>query len=125
MNVFKGQPPYPPHRCAVFTYRNGTDPETRFIDTGVDFEVGAGFERLYLSEAAVKDMSREFGHPSADEHATALAENAALKARLEDLEADMKEYDRRFQAIDILESADFRARRKAGRPPKQPTQKAA
>lgn len=118
MQIVKGQPPYPPHRCAVLRYRNGTDPEGRFIDTGVDFEVGAGYERLYLSELAVREMSELFGHPTADEHTLTQAENEALRARVADLEADIKEYDRRFTAIDVLESSDFRARRKAGRPPR-------
>lgn len=122
MQVVSGQPKYAPHRCAVLPYKNGVDsPSERFIDTGVDYQVVGqkNDERLYLSEQAVREMARILGHPTAPEHARAVAEVAAYRAENERLQEELREYDRRFEAIDVLESADFRARRKAGRPPKQ------
>lgn len=125
MEVTTGQPPLYPNGCGVLPFPHiNSDPNMRYVDTGVDFIQGGQIERLYVSEPAVKEMSRVLGHPTNSEHTRVVAENLALKSRLEDLEEEMKEYDRRFEAIDVLESADFRARRKVGRP-KQTTAKAA
>jgi len=128
MHLVQGQPPMHPHRCGVLPQlvNVAVDPNTRYVDTDIDHDILGGLrERLYVSETAVKEMARVLGHPTNAEHIRVLAENEALKTEIADLREEMKEYDRRFQAIDILESADFRARRKVGRPKSTPTQKAA
>jgi hypothetical protein len=105
-----------PHKCAVIPFL-GEASGHRFIDTGIELE---GFEnRVYVSEPAVKDMGKMLGFPSLEEH-------EELKSRVEELERELaltrdqlEDADSRLDAIDLLESANFTARKKPGRPRKE------
>jgi hypothetical protein len=103
-----------PSHCAVFPFR-AEDPDG-FVDTGSELP---GFDnRVYVSAAAVREMAKLLGFPSPEEHSRVLGELERLRGEVERLEGEVREYDRRFEAIDVLESADFRARRRVGRPRK-------
>jgi hypothetical protein len=54
-------------------------------------------------------------HP--DAHATVTSANAAARAEIDRLAAEVMDLRAKFDAIDVIESEGFRARRKAGRPP--------
>jgi len=49
---------------------------------------------------------------------------AGLEARVEELELELAEADKRIEAIDVMESAGFTARKRPGRKPAKPKAKA-
>lgn len=108
-----------PSRCAVLP-SIGSSHELGFIDTGSELPgKGDAFDcHVYVSVVALREMMRVEGYPM-PEDVQALSdrldeletENAALVAERDDLAA-------KFAAIDMLASADFRARNKPGRPKK-------
>jgi hypothetical protein len=105
--------PIRPGRCAVLPQIAGTHPQG-FIDTGSEMP---GFDNhVYVSVVAVEQMARLLGWPSpAEQHDLAEAKRS-LEAELTRVREELAEADRVLQAIDTLESRDFRARRKPGRP---------
>ena len=72
---------------------------------------------IEISVAGVKEMAKLIGLPSREEHVETLAELESLRKRNAELEHECNRYEEAFSAIDVLESSDFRARRKAGRKP--------
>jgi len=125
VEVTTGQPPLYPNGCGVLPFPHiNSDPNMRYVDTGVDFIQGGQIERLYVSEPAVKELSRVLGHPTNSEHIRVVAENVALKDELERVTEERDQLRQEINAIDYLGSKDFIARRKVGRP-KSTTAKAA
>jgi hypothetical protein len=103
------KPNFAPYKCAA-TLR-GEDREG-WIDTGIQL---TGFDpHVYLSFAAVKTAAHLVGFadpaPLHDRIAELERENA-------DLQLQLREADKLVDAIDVFESAGFRARKKPGRPP--------
>lgn len=104
------RPILPPGRCAVSL--SDTDPQG-FIDTGLtltDFD-----PRVIVSVSWVKTTAKKLGlvEPEGD------ASNDELfreNARLRDENAQL---NRELEAIDVIESRGFTARKKAGRPRKR------
>lgn len=105
------QLPCPPYSCAVFPQQN-KDAEG-FIDT--QNELTGWHDRVYISGAGQRAMNRERGWPSPEEHDEALERIAALTAELERERSEREGLQERFDAIDVLASADFVARKKPGR----------
>lgn len=114
---FVDRPHLAPHVCAV-TLRGATDESVKqWIETDVNL---TGFEpHVYLSDIAVREAARLLGYGSPEDV-------ASLNERIEDLERELsltkdqlEDADRRLEAVDLLESAGFRARKKPGRPPKE------
>lgn len=68
--------------------------------------------RVYLSVSWIEECARKLGMEYASE-----SESAALEARVEQLEAELADADKRLEAIDVMESAGFTARKKPGRKP--------
>jgi hypothetical protein len=105
-----------PHRCAVIPFV-GSD-ESGFIDTGSEME---GFDNhVYVSVTAVKEMARMIGLPSKAEYNQIVAEANNVARQLEDMAADLADARRELDAIDVIESADYREfkrRKRTGRPP--------
>lgn len=101
-----------PQRCSVIPYI-GPSSGHRFIDTGQDIDQ---FHRLYISEPAAREMAEMVGMVPRGELKQAQAEITRLLAEREQLKAEVRELERVTQAIDVLESKDFRARKKPGRP---------
>lgn len=86
----------------------------RFIDTGSHLTDGF-HDRVYVSETAVLEMARMLGQPSKGEHREATDRVKALEAQLLEATAELVDLREKFSAIDVLASADFRARKKPGR----------
>ena len=105
-----------PGRCAVIPTIPGTHPEG-FFDTGSELP---GFDNhVYVSLVAVKEMARKINWVSPATYQEALDQIEALERQIRDAEADLRETQQFMDAIDVIESRDFRARRKPGRPKKQ------
>lgn len=105
--------PIRPHHCAVIPHLGANHPDG-YIDSGN--EITAIDPHIYVSVVAVREMARVIGDPSREEHADALARIERLEQELEATKNALAEADRLVEAIDVIESRDFRARKKPGRP---------
>lgn len=105
-----------PHHCFVFPHL-GANHAKGFIDTGNDLTCID--PHAYLSIEAVEQCAQFIGYPTREEHAAAVDRVAVLEAELAQVRAALDEADRVIEAIDVIESRDFRARKKAGRPPRK------
>lgn len=102
---------FAPHRCAV-TLR-ADDPDG-FVDTGT---VLHGWDpQVYVSYQGFKHLCKAFDSPTREEATVLREEVTVLRAEVDRLTAELGEERRVTDAIDVLESKDFRARRKPGRP---------
>lgn len=117
MNFIEYLPPGSP-ACAIIPGRQKDD--RGFIDTG---RVLVGFDQpVRCSYEGVKQMALKFGFVEGEVH-EALREELTdriheLETQLADLEEENRHLDGYVDAIDVLESANFRARHKPGRPKK-------
>jgi hypothetical protein len=75
--------------------------------------------RVYLSVSWIEECARKLGMEYEDDRKA-----AALEARVEELELELAEADKRIEAIDVMESAGFTARKRPGRKPAKPKAKA-
>jgi hypothetical protein len=104
-----------PGTCAVIPGR-ATDPEG-FVATG---HIVPGWDpEMTFSAAGIKQLANVIGLPSKEAHQALKEERDVLQARVEQLEAENEELSRFADAIDTIESRDFRARKRPGRKPKQ------
>ena len=105
-----------PHRCAAIPFIGGND-KLGYIDTGSELD---GFDNhVYLSVRAVHEMANLIGRPTLEQFREVVDSNIAFSERLDEVTRERDELQARFDAIDVIESADFRARRKTGRKPVQ------
>jgi hypothetical protein len=78
-----------PARCAVFPQYGGRNPQVGpYLDTGVTNITG---ERIYLSRAAVEMAAGSLGMTRRGDETGLAAENEALRARVEALEAEAEQ----------------------------------
>lgn len=101
-----------PHQCAV-TLRGASQSE-RFIDTGQN--VICRDPHIYVSQEGAESIARFLGWTSPDERAELEEHIETLEHANTDLNLQLAESDKFINAIDVLESAQFRARKKPGRP---------
>lgn len=101
--------PNPPHKCIVSGFSDGP-----FLDTGVESPYIEPW--VYLNVQVLKDMAKVVGMVPEEDLAAVNELNAELESEVERLRTELFEQDTVIQAIDTMESADFRARKKAGRP---------
>jgi hypothetical protein len=104
-------------RCAAIPYIGQAYGERIWFDTGS--EMMGPDDHVYLSGTAVKECARMIGWAPPGEVRQLQAELAGVRAELAQALDDLAEQRRRWDALDVIESADFRARKKAGRPPKE------
>lgn len=109
-----------PRRCAVTPSIGYTHPKARWIDAA---EMHGFDNRVYVSDIGCKELMRVFGFATPEQHAETVRERDLLRADLETARKALEELQTRFDAIDVLASADFVARKKPGRKPA--TEKAA
>lgn len=105
------RPTFAPAKCVVL---GKADDPVGWIDLGNIASVQPD-PRAYLSHGGLLTAARLFDYdiPALVELPGRIAE---LEAELEQAQAEL-ELERQFhQAVDVIESADFRARRKPGRP---------
>lgn len=106
-----------PMRCAAIPYIGQSYGERVWFDTGSEMQ--GPDDHVYLSGTAVKEAAAMIGWVSPGEHRLVKAELAGVNAQLEQERRRVLELQRRIDAIDVIESEGFRARKKAGRPPKE------
>ena len=88
------------------------DPEGFF-----NFQIDNQFaDPVYCSATAVKEMAGKLGWASPDVVERQAEENATLRARVEELEAELAEADRFQQNIDGLTRSGYMVKRAPGRP---------
>jgi hypothetical protein len=103
-----------PAHCAAMPHLGPSATNVRWIDTGSSLE--GWQDRVYLSSPAIETMWALLGHPSLRDIEELQAENQRLRDELAAASALADQASAALRAIDALESADFRARKKAGRP---------
>ncbi len=109
-----------PHRCAVIPYI-GSNSDQGFIDSGSEMD---GFDQhVYISVVAVKEMARLIGLPSKEEYNRIVAEANSLARQYDELSDELDAAKQELDAIDTLESSDYREfkrKKRTGRPPGRP-----
>lgn len=102
-----------PSRCAVTGITEGP-----FVDTGHWGQDRAGTaERRYLLVSTVREAAGCLGLVEPD---SAVSEELeSVRAELEAARVELDKARRFIEAIDVIESADFRSRKKTGRPRKE------
>lgn len=104
-------------RCAAIPYIGQAYGERIWFDTGSEMQ--GPDDHVYLSGTAVAECAKMIGWVPPGEIRQARAELAGVQAALEQERRNALELQRRLDAIDVIESEGFRARKKAGRPPKE------
>ena len=95
-------------KCCVTAHTDeGAGP---YFDT--NFTTASG-ERIYVSREGFQKMAEEF------EGQLRAAEAVELRERIAVLEEENQELSRQFDAIDILASKGYQARKRPGRPAKE------
>lgn len=103
----------PPHRCG-FTLR-GEDPEGFYVG-----EVLSGWDpTAAISISYARSLARELGYIHPDEHQSVVDAHARAIEDIFRLTEEKQALEARFDAIDVLASAGFQARKKPGRPVNQ------
>lgn len=112
-----------PHHCAILPYVGNSNVRRFFVDTGTELQ---GFDNhIYLSDVGVEAAAQLIGYPSLSEIGQLKRQLDEALERAETAEAERDELQKKFAAIDVLASADFRARNKPGRPKQTKTGAAA
>lgn len=86
-----------------------------FIDLLRDFDFDHD-GRMYVSVQYAMELGRAAGLVDPGDVDAARGELEAARARIVELEDELSVADSVIDAIDVIESRDFRARRKPGRP---------
>lgn len=106
-----------PNRCAVLPFIGNSNARKGFIDTGAELD---GFDNhVYVSVEAAEEMARMLGWQSPQAVRDLQRELAAAGELIGELQARALEMEQAFGAIDVIESAGFRARKKPGRKPRE------
>lgn len=106
-----------PNACVVYP-QLGQAHRKGYFDTGN--ELNALDPHIYVSVEAVETMARDLGWVTPEGHAGTVEDLKVCRERIAELEVQLEKFEGVFEAFDTLESAGFRARRKAGRPAKSP-----
>lgn len=104
-----------PGACAVSGFSDGP-----FLDTGA--RCHNLNPHIYLNVDVLKQMARAVGMVPNSDLAAARDELAQLEARLAQCESELATANHQLDAIDVIESRDFRARKKPGRKPQTQTE---
>lgn len=103
------RPELPPGHC-IATMRD--EDKKGFVDTLLTPPVID--PRIYLSVSYIEEVARSLGmeYPKVEQ-----------SEEVEDLKRQLEDAEKALQAVDVIESAGFVARKKAGRPKKAPAKK--
>jgi hypothetical protein len=109
--------PQAPH-CCSFSLR-ADDPEGFFLG-----EILSGWDpKAAISVRFARTLARELGYVHPDDHKALSDEMDVLRAELDQANARIEELQGQFEAIDVLASAGFQARKKPGRKPGEAREK--
>lgn len=108
------RPAHRPQRCAVLPQIGATHNGV-WVDTGSEL-IGGFDNRVYVSDVAVGELAKLMGYVSRGQHQSLLGELEKTKRLLEVALHERAEMERKLEAIDVIESAGFRSRKKPGRP---------
>ena len=88
----------------------------------VDFQAHAPWvdPHVYIRQDIVREAAVLLGMVEGSELEAARAEIARLEDKVSELDNEVRELGRFVDAVDVLESREFRARKKPGRPRKEP-----
>lgn len=111
------RPTLTPARCLVTG--KADDKSGPYIDLLRDFDPADAFGRMYVSRQAVFDMASYYGLPTPGEFEVVQEERDEALSRIDELEEEISRTDSVLDAIDVIESDRFKARRRAGRKPSQ------
>jgi hypothetical protein len=105
-----------PHHCAVNPHL-GSEPKKGLWDTGMELQgPGSHLHRVYVAVSTIEDLARREGWGSPDELQQDRQHIACLVRETGDLRAQLAAAQAKLDAIDVIESEGFRARKKPGRP---------
>jgi sRNA-binding carbon storage regulator CsrA len=105
-----------PSRCAVFPHIGGNH-RSGYFDSGSEMP---GFDNhVYVSVVAAEAMALKLGWSSPEDVKTMRNEYETLERECERLREENADLNREFEAIDVLASRGFVARKKPGRKPKE------
>lgn len=105
-----------PNCCCVFPHIGSAQPEGYFQTGSTLPGPGAWDHEVYVSVVAVKEMARELGWISDPEAGVLRDEIAQLQSDLAEVTERADAAEAVVDAIDVIESAEFKARKRAGRP---------
>lgn len=106
-----------PFRCAVIPFKGNSNSRYGFIDTGQHLRD----EKVYVSVEAAFEIGKLIGWSPPSHKRGLEAENAALKARIDQLEAELLEADKFKDSIDYIGREQMKPYKKPGRPKKEAT----
>lgn len=105
-----------PNRCALVPFVGQTTP-TRWVDTGSEMQ--GPDDHIYASEIGVIEAAKVLGiWTPPGEHRAALREVVRLERELAEAVAENRRLTAVLDAVDVMESRGYTARKKPGRPPK-------
>lgn len=104
-----------PSQCAVLPYV-GASRTDQWVDTGAEIIAGPKDRHVYVSDIAVFEMARLFGWVGPGAMQVAERRVTELEREMDVLKAQLAEAERYAEAIDLLESKGYTARKKVGRP---------
>jgi hypothetical protein len=114
---FTEEPLAQPHHCCVIPGRDATKEPRGFIDTGNSLP---GIDpHIYISWAGAELIAEKIGCVSGEQFGETLQEIAALRARVEELEAELKEAEQFSDAVAGMTKRGYAVRKATGRKPKQ------
>lgn len=104
-----------PGTCAVIPGK-AADP-AGFVTTNT--VLGGWDPQICVSVTGVRELMRVCEFPSPEAHQEVVAERDALLTQVAELEGEIGRLEAFADAVDVIESRDFRARRKPGRKPQK------
>ena len=102
---------FAPHMCSLTGSSEGP-----LFDTGTNMPTMEG--RVYVGKRGMETLAQAFGYPTLSEWQRTKDELEGLSSEVELLKNENQELSRSVDAIDLLESHGFSARKKTGRPKK-------
>lgn len=107
-----------PARCAVLPHLpEGGNHARGFIDTGSEMLPSAREQHVYVSVVAVEEMAKLLKWHSPESVDAIERELEGYKHKVAALEDEVAELNRDFDAIEVLQSRGYTARKKPGRKP--------
>ena len=110
-----------PNHCVVMPHM-GAHHERGYVDTGA---ICYGVDpHIVISVIAAEEIGAVIGMVPREDHTQLQAEAEQLRLQVAELQEKLDGEEAFRRAVDVIESADYRARRRQGRPNKPKAEKA-